>query len=261
MILAIDAGNSRTKWGVFDEAGELKAHGAFLNAELDKVDTPVAWRSCGRVVVSNVAGKDVGNLLEHLLQPLAASITWASASSQACGVKNSYGTPEHLGTDRWAALLAAWQHYHAPCVVVNSGTALTIDALGFDTWDLDTEANIGVFLGGMILPGFGLMQQSLTQGTADIAARLRNEPQDSWQDFPTHTNAALYTGALSAMAGAIEAMYGRLQQHEGRPPYCVLTGGDAALLADTLHGDIAKHLVIADNLVLQGLLLIEREIS
>ena len=88
MILAIDAGNSRTKWGVFDEAGELKTHGAFLNAELNKADTPVAWRGCERVVVSNVAGKDVGNLLEHLLQPLTASIAWAFASPQACGVKN-----------------------------------------------------------------------------------------------------------------------------------------------------------------------------
>ena len=261
MILAIDAGNSRTKWGVFDEAGELKTHGAFLNAELNTADTPLAWRSCKQAVVSNVAGNEVENLLQRLLQPLAAPVHWATASPQACGVKNSYGTPEHLGTDRWAALLAAWQHYHAPCVVVNAGTALTIDALGFDTWDMDTESNIGIFLGGMILPGFSLMQQSLTHGTADIAARLQNEPQDSWQDFPTHTNAALYTGALSAMTGAVEAMYGRLRQHEGRPPYCVLTGGDAALLADALHGDIAKHLVIADNLVLQGLLLIEREIS
>ncbi len=261
MILAIDAGNSRTKWGVFDEAGELKAHGAFLNAELDKADTPVAWRSCERVVVSNVAGDDAGNLLQHLLQPLAAPVRWASASVQACGVKNGYATPQHLGTDRWAALLAAWQHYHAPCVVANAGTALTIDALGFDTWDLDTESSIGIFLGGMILPGFSLMQHSLTHGTADISARSQHEPQDSWQDFPTHTHAALYSGALSAMAGAVEAMYGRLQQHEGKPPYCVLTGGDAALLADMLQGDIAKHLVIADNLVLQGLLLIEREIS
>lgn len=261
MILAIDAGNSRTKWGVFDEAGELKTHSAFLNAELDKVATPVAWHGCERIIVSNVAGDDVGNLLQCLLLPLAASVRWASASAQACSVKNSYDTPQHLGTDRWAALLAAWQHYHAPCVVANAGTALTIDALGFDTWDLDTESSIGIFLGGMILPGFSLMQHSLTHGTADISARSQNVLQDSWQDFPTHTHAALYTGALSAMAGAVEAMYGRLQQHEGKPPYCVLTGGDAALLADMLHGDIAKHLVIADNLVLQGLLLIEREIS
>ncbi len=261
MILAIDAGNSRTKWGVFDEAGELKTHGAFLNAELDKAATPVAWRSCERVVVSNVAGNEVKNLLQRLLQPLAAPVRWASASAQACGVKNGYATPQHLGTDRWAALVAAWQHYHAPCVVANAGTALTIDALGFDTWDLDTESSIGIFLGGMILPGFSLMQHSLTHGTADVSARSQHEPQDSWQDFPTHTHAALYTGALSAMAGAVQVMYSRLQQHEGKPPYCVLTGGDAALLADMLQGDIAKHLVMADNLVLQGLLLIEREIS
>lgn len=259
MILAIDAGNSRTKWGVFDEAGELKTHGAFLNGELHDADIPVAWQSCQRVVISNVAGPSISQTLDAMLQPFAIPMHWAVATAQACGVKNSYEQPQQLGSDRWAALIAAWQHYHAPCVVVNAGTALTIDALGFDRWDLDTVSSIGTFLGGMILPGFSLMQLSLTQSTAEIASRLQHEVEDNWQDFPTNTNAALHTGALTAMAAAIEAMYARLQQHEGKSPYCVLSGGDAVLLADMLSGDIAKHLVIADNLVLQGLLLIERE--
>lgn len=260
MILAIDAGNSRTKWGVFDEASELKAHGICLNAELD-AGIPVAWQACTSAVVSNVAGAAVAEALDRLLQPLAIPVHWAIAAAHACGVKNSYDNPQQLGTDRWAALIAAWQHYHAPCIVANAGTAFTIDALGFDKWDPDTEANQGVFLGGMIMPGFSLMQHSLARGTADIASRMQNEVRGDVQDFPTNTDAALYAGALNAMTGAVKFLYARLQQREGRPPYCVLSGGDAALLADALSEDIAKHLVIADNLVLQGLLLIEREIS
>ena len=197
-------------------------------------------------------------MLNALLRPLSIPVHWIVAAADACGVKNSYSNPQQLGTDRWAALIAAWQHYHAPCVVANAGTALTVDALA-----LDEETQQGIFLGGLIVPGFRLMQESLTQGTAGIAAL----PGHS-QDFPANTGDALHTGALSAMAGAVESMLVKLQQHEGCQPRCIVSGGDAALLAEALSSrassrsrGMENNLVIADNLVLQGLLLLERESS
>ena len=254
MILTIDAGNSRLKWGVFDSAGEMKAHGVCMNTELDS-KAPVAWRACKRAVISNVAGETVAEKINTLLRPLDIPMRWVVASAQACSVKNSYTEPQQLGTDRWAALVAAWQHYRAPCIVINAGTALTIDALAVDALGVDKKTEHGIFLGGLILPGFSLMQISLTQGTAGIRAL-----PGSSQNFPTNTDDALYTGALSAMVGAVESMVIKLQQREARSPRCVVSGGDATLLAEALKDSkIANNVVIADNLVLQGLLQLERE--
>jgi type III pantothenate kinase len=133
---------------------------------------------------------------------------------------------------------------------VNAGTALTIDALG-----IDKIAGHGIFLGGLIAPGFELMQASLAQDTAGIKVL-----PGSSQNFPTNTGDALYTGALSAMVGAVDSMAIKLQKREGQPPRCVVSGGDATLLAEALKGSgIANNVVIADNLVLQGLLELGRE--
>lgn len=251
MILTIDAGNSRLKWGAFDGAGELRAHGTCPNAELGS-EAPVAWRACKRAVISNVAGEVIAEKLDALLRALDTPTHWIVASAQACGVKNSYTTPQQLGADRWAALIAAWRHYHAPCVVVNAGTALTVDALG-----VGEMAGHGIFLGGLIVPGFNLMRMSLTHDTAGIKAL-----PGSSQNFPTNTGNALYTGALSAMVGAVESMLIKLQQRETQSARCVVSGGDAALLAEALKGSkIANNVMIADNLVLQGLLELEREFA
>jgi len=249
VILTIDAGNSRLKWGVFDSTGELRTHGTCPNAELGS-EVPVAWHACKRAVISNVASEVIAEKLNVLLRPLDIPMHWVVASAQACGVKNSYTNPQQLGADRWAALIAAWQHYHAPCIVVNAGTALTVDALG-----VDKIAGHGIFLGGLIVPGFNLTQMSLTHATAVIKGL-----SGSSQNFPTNTGDALYTGALSAMVGAVESMLIKLQQREAQSPRCVVSGGDATLLAEALKGsEVANNVVIADNLVLQGLLELERE--
>ncbi|HYD33231.1 MAG TPA: type III pantothenate kinase, partial [Methylophilaceae bacterium] len=162
MILAIDAGNSRMKWGVFEDSGVLHAHGIMPNASIANADLPNAWTQCSRSIVSNVAGPGVAETLGNMLTKLNIPVHWLKAEAQACGVVNSYQSPGRLGTDRWASLIAAWHRYHAPCVVVNAGTALTIDALA------EREDGQGLFLGGLIVPGLRLMQQSLVNATADI---------------------------------------------------------------------------------------------
>lgn len=251
MVLTIDAGNSRCKWGIFDNAGELWTHGACINEELTVANTPVAWRACERAVISNVAGTGITDRLTGMLQSLNLPAHWIKATYSACGVRNRYARPEQLGTDRWAALIAAWQHYRRACVVVNAGTALTIDALV-----PDVVPQQGIFLGGLIVPGLRTMQMSLVQNTADIPLLT-----GKLQAFPDKTGDAVYSGALAAMTGAVSGMRLRLAEFTASPVACVVSGGDAAILADALsmEADIAPHVVIVDDLVLQGLFLMERE--
>lgn len=240
MILAIDAGNTRTKWGAFDDQGALVKQGAMDNAGI--LATGEAFREFAgyrRAVVSNVAGEAVATRIGQLLAGVNVPVLWVKSQASACGVSNGYHVPDTLGTDRWAALIAAWNMHHAPCVVVSAGTAITVDAL----------SGQGEFLGGLIVPGLGLMRASLAGGTAAVAP-----PAGQWRDFPDSTADAVHTGLLSAASGAVRHMANLLAQREGRTPLCLLSGGDAEALAPAL----AMPVLIYPNLVMQGLVLLEK---
>ncbi|MGZ8257946.1 MAG: type III pantothenate kinase [Methylotenera sp.] len=262
MLLTIDAGNTRTKWALFNEAGEIKNHGASRNEALTTADFSPSSLGYERVVISNVAGERLAALLAEKFAPYALPVRWLKTTSQACGVSNGYSQTETLGSDRWAALIAAWHIKQAPCVVVNAGTAVTIDALATDAATIN-----GMFLGGLILPGLDLMQQSLGLATAQLPKldpnlNLCSAPQIPVEIFAKNTADAIYAGALYAILGAITQMARELHHQCKQAPYIVISGGNAPLIYkhashDNLMSGVTKQVVIVDNLVLQGLYLLE----
>jgi type III pantothenate kinase len=238
-ILLFDAGNTRIKWAVHDGRAYVES-GAVETArvaELGRVLAGVARAE--RAVASNVAGADVGAQLARACAALGATLSVIASQAEQLGVKSHYRDPAQLGTDRWAALLAAHREGRGHKLVVNAGTALTIDALTAD----------GRFLGGMIMPGPALMRRSLDRGTAGL--RLT---EGSFADFPASTPDAITTGAIQACAGAIERMRDAMAGADCTPSQIVLSGGAAPELAP--HLPIAA--TIRENLVLDGLLLIAR---
>ena len=253
-VLLVDAGNSRTKWAVCGKEDgfgtPFQKSGVFINTELPGI-APADWHGCRRAVMSSVADRSVAASLEALLQTLEMDVHRVQARAEACGLVNGYADPQQLGADRWAAAIAAWQHDGAPCVVANAGTELTVDAIGKAKDD-----GHGLFLGGLIVPGFRLMQQSLLQGTAGLSTVF-----GARSAFPDNTGDGVYSGAAAAMSGAVFHMLQELRQCEGVLPHCFLSGGDAPLLARALTATegLAVEITVIDNLVLQGLQLIERE--
>jgi type III pantothenate kinase len=168
-------------------------------------------------------------------------VEWIVPVDEACGVRNGYAAPAQLGADRWASLVAARQRLlqdgaPRPAIVVNAGTAVTVDAL-------DEQ---GVFRGGLILPNMRLMLRALADNTASLKV-----PPGRYADFPTSTADALYTGALQAVCGAIELARARLP-YEGEPAVCFLAGGAAPELAPHLTAPVE----LVDNLVLEGVLVL-----
>lgn len=247
-LLAIDAGNTRIKWGVVpcdaNYRDEWLDSGAILHGKMNSLADLCARYPIRQAVVSNVAGADVRHALEKLLQEMELDALWVTATEHACGVSNSYHVPQQLGSDRWAALIAAWQRNHAACVVANAGTAITIDALSAQ----------GVFMGGLILPGLHLMKASLEANTAQL-----EQVSGTLTVFPQSTSDAMYNGALLAIAGAIGQMLETLEKFEGVPPLLLLSGGDAPALRPFLADKMTPALEIVDNLVLEGLVLLYRE--
>jgi type III pantothenate kinase len=242
MILAIDAGNTRIKWGVHDGHGWL-AQGVAGRDEIAQL--AVAWIAVPGIrqaVISNVAGEARRAALQAVLDQAGIAACWVQATAQACGVSNGYTKPGQLGSDRWAALIAAWHLKRTACVVASAGTALTVDALSFD----------GRFMGGLILPGLGMMKAALCANTAGVAV-LDGE----LRAFPATTGDAVHSGALLAMAGAVERMRAALSAAVNAEALLLLAGGDAQLLQAALSG--AGE--IADNLVLEGLVMIAKDIQ
>lgn len=240
MILVLDCGNSRLKWGLAGPHGWI-SQGNVANQEIGTLALR-DWQNLprpARVVGVNVAGEAARVRVEAQLVRWRTAPEWLIAGEEACGVYNRYARPSQLGPDRWAALVAARQRvadelFPSSCVVVNAGTAITVDALD----------GTGVFRGGIVMPGLNLMLQALASNTAALRT-----PPGRYHDFPINTADALASGALQAVCGAIEQMRRRLGE-DGPVPKAYLSGGAAA--------DVAPHLTapveVVDNLVLEGVL-------
>jgi type III pantothenate kinase len=234
MLLLIDAGNTRIKWALAasDAAlGEWTDAGAVSHAGLNHL--PASWqqRRVTRAIVSNVAGVKVRDQLQLMLPTTA--ITWFASQPQLAGVRNGYRNPFQLGCDRFAAAIGA--HALEPgkaLVVATCGTATTIDALNAD----------GDFLGGMILPGLGLMASSLARNTAQLPHIAASGAISA--GFADNTDDAILSGCLSAQAGAIERACGLLGAE-----LCMLSGGAARYIAPALSAPYR----MVDNIVLVGL--------
>ena len=209
-FLAIDIGNTRLKWAQYaspQPGAVLLAQGA---AFVETIDTLAEsdWSQLvppTSVLGCNVAGEAVRRRVEEQLELWDSAPRWLVPSAHAGGVSNGYEHPTRLGADRWAALIGARWHVQQratqlgtpprPALVVMVGTAVTVDSL---------DAG-GRFLGGLIMPGFGLMLRALEQGTAGLKV-----PTGEVVDFPTNTSDALMSGGAHALAGAIERIHRKL---------------------------------------------------
>jgi type III pantothenate kinase len=234
MILVVDAGNSRIKWA-FYEYGEWLAQGAVSHQDLVRLGE--AWKPYGAptaIAVSNVAGEKIRSALSLLFARFRVPPIWVAAGLQQCGVWNHYEQPNQLGSDRWAALIAARHIHPGPALVVNAGTAVTIDALSAK----------GEFLGGLILPGVRLMLEVLSQKTAGLRV-----DHGEFKAFPANTRDAVYSGAIHAVLGGIGRMRQAMVDEDRGEPLTLLSGGAAPLL----EPHVAPPARAVENLVLHGL--------
>ena len=236
-LLAIDAGNTRIKWAV-GGARQWRDRAAIATAQA--AGLAAAWTALPagiRAIASNVAGPGVRAQVESACARHDVAVTFIRSASQALGVTNGYRDPAQLGTDRWAGLVAAHHAGRGNKLVVNAGTALTIDALAAD----------GRFMGGLIVPGPALMRRSLDHGTAGLRAT-----EGAFATFPTSTPDAITSGAIQAGVGAIARMIAAMGAAGMAVDLLIVSGGAA--------GELEPHLPMPasmnENLVLDGLALL-----
>lgn len=241
MTLLLDLGNSRLKAGLALPDGSVRVLGEAAHREAGMAAALAAALGGGRPPAgsawcANVAGREAGVALAAALGALGGGpLEFLRARAEAGGVRCAYAEPARLGADRWAALLGARGLAQTDCLVVDAGSALTIDALRAD----------GRHLGGWILPGLGMMVGALEARTGDLAVLRRASGPDGPGAFPADTGPAMTGGALLAAAGAVLRARDRLAGHAGGPVRLLLTGGDAPVLAAELgQGELAPDLVL-----------------
>jgi type III pantothenate kinase len=236
--LLIDSGNSLIKWalekdGMFITKGECHTscasslHGLWEN-----------YAKPARVFVANVAGaKAAGEISKAVSALWQLDAEFIASTRNCCGLTNSYHSPGQLGVDRWMAMVAAFQMVDGPVIVVDCGTAVTIDLV----------KQAGLYAGGVIMPGLMTAFRSLEIGT-DAIEHINNLNGDV-NSVAQSTEDGVIAGVLLCLAGGIERVIKEQKLLSEQRPTVLVTGGDGEKLIPYLT--ISTQLQPA--LVLQGL--------
>ncbi|MFH1006956.1 MAG: type III pantothenate kinase [Candidatus Latescibacterota bacterium] len=245
MTLVLDVGNSNVKWGLF-QGGALVCSGRFaaadrppeqvrdlLREEMDVAGIPVG-------VVENVA---LGTVIRGMAQvwdrvcgELFDKAPVRIHAGMETGVRVGYGEPERMGIDRLAAASAAYAKYGGPIVVVDAGSAITVDAVSGN----------GELLGGIIAPGPGMSARALHEQT-DLLPLVTPKLPDSI--LGQSTESCIQSGLTYGAGAMVDGLVGRTKEILGDGTRVVGTGGALALILPVLK----LMDVVEPHLVLEGL--------
>ena len=240
MIVVGDIGNSRQKWGRIKQGGIVDTVALVSTdvAGLSSVFAGYAGQPVDRLLVSSVAAESVRDGVCQAAQDAGLPDPEFAAippDGHGPGLMLGYREPSQLGVDRYLAMLAARKRHASSVIVVDVGTAVTIDAVD----------DRGVHRGGAILPGLRLMHDALARGTHGVrASRIASNAP-----FGHDTAECVAIGTLHAIAGGIESLAERMAQALDSMPQRVLTGGDASAVEPLLKARYHSH----PDLVLEGL--------
>jgi type III pantothenate kinase len=238
MNLLIDSGNSFVKWALATDESLTIEGSCPSNAVSSLHETWKNYDVPARVIVSNVAGKRVATEIRNAVSALwQLDAEFIVSSKNCCGLTNSYSKLEQLGVDRWMAMVAAHQKAKDSVIVVDCGTAVTIDLVNKN----------GLFIGGVILPGLNTAFQSLRADT-DVVEDISSIKRDV-SPVAQSTEDGVAAGVLLGLAGGIERVVREQSSLIDHTPAVFMTGGDAEKLAPYL----AIAAVLQPDLVLQGL--------
>jgi type III pantothenate kinase len=249
-LVAVALGNSRAAATLVTGGAAL---GKVTRAPIERLEdlTPVLARACPdcggeatAVAIASVNPPALARLLAmakemHLAKPLVAGDDFPIP------MRTDVDEPERVGTDRLLAALAAYRRNRSACIVVDCGTAITVNAVRAG----------GVFVGGAIFPGLAMMARSLARGTALLPEAVL---PDRAPPVGKNTEQAIAAGILHGAAGAVANLVIVASEIVGSDAAVFLTGGDAARLAEFLPPDCRD---VSPDLVLEGLAIAYREWS
>ena len=235
MYLLIDIGNTRIKWQQRDDK-DIKLTGSILVEEFMDIDFSTI-KTVEKIIISNVNHSIVMDKLKEIFSKFKCPVIEASSDSNKYLI-NDYEDIKSLGIDRWVAALGAWKLHQRPLLIINAGTAITIDLIDLDKKD---KAH---FRGGMILPGIAISLAVLNNSTNLINTEIGKSQYPS-----LNTKDAVTTGIMTSIQGAVNLVCRELPS--SLP--ILLTGGDANLIYEQSEDDWKSRIKLEDNLIFEGL--------
>ncbi|MHA7927485.1 MAG: type III pantothenate kinase [Marinobacter sp.] len=240
MKLFIDAGNTRLKWCLDDQGRTLASGTGSLEEENPVSSVGELIRQVRSVAISTVASEERrAHLMGSLAKLCPAPVQFYWSEQARNGLVNAYQHVSRMGADRWHAMYGAWLDHKQGFVVVDAGSAVTVDYV-------DSR---GRHLGGYILPGLQMMLRSLRTD----AARIWFDPDQGLATDPGRSTGECVNHGLAWLSGAmVERVIADVCKHSLSD--VLVTGGDAnRLIGLGLSG------VHRPDLVLSGLRAIHAE--
>ena len=252
--LLVDIGNSRIKWTLAADA-ELLAPGQAL-AHADHPALFAAWADVSPApsevrCVSVASGPTLALIESWVVQHwgLALDRVQTPSSPPVAGLTLAYPQPEQLGADRWLAMRGAQNLGQLPAIIIDAGSAITID-------QVDAQ---GQHYGGLIMAGLAAQQAGLQTITPALLPWMPDPADNLPSLLATNTADALRSGAINGTAAALDQLIARLRSDSagqeqtpdaiGAGCNVLITGGDAPVLAAAMQTPAQYY----PDLVLAGL--------
>jgi type III pantothenate kinase len=248
VIIDIDVGNTRVKWRLSDEKGVVLKRGFISTsavislASLNVLFAEEVFSGLQHVRIAAVVSSHNDAFgawaKQYDIEPFFASV-----SAHCAGVTNAYTTVTQMGVDRWLATIAAFHQVKGACIVVDAGSALTIDVVQAD----------GKHAGGYIVPGLEMMYRSLLGDTEQVKL-----PQVMSHEYPldlipgANTQQAVLSGLPLMLLGLVS---NTLSTNEGICASSVIfvTGGNGDYISTLLQHHDIRNIMHDPELVLDGL--------
>ncbi|HHT9119947.1 MAG TPA: type III pantothenate kinase [Candidatus Hypogeohydataceae bacterium YC41] len=246
MLVTIDIGNTNLHLGVFQEGVGASASGGLV---------PLIFHKIMRAEEVNLEELAIEPYMPLISEILIASVNPVVEDSLTSWLEKNYPKkplkfpedikvpvtvlvkePEKVGIDRLLNAVAAYKRTKGSIIVVDMGTAITVDAV----------SERGEFLGGIIAPGLEVLKKALHLRTAFLPEVTPKKPDYC---VGKDTEQAITSGLYWGIVGIVERLIKGVKRELGGDPRVIATGGDAKLFAD----DIGLFQEVIPHLTLEGM--------
>jgi len=243
MLLAIDVGNTGIAFGVFE--GEALRATWNVATDLNKTADEYAVLFLNLLPRQGLTLSDIDHViiasvvppLEPIFEELSGRYLGTSPLVVGPGVKTGVrictDNPREVGADRVANAVAAHRLYGGPVIVIDFGTATTVDAVSKE----------GDYLGGAIAPGIGIAAEALFERASKLPRIELIPPEHA---IGRNTVTAMQSGIMFGYVGLIESLVARIRRELKGKPRVVATGGLAKVIAEETKvvDEVNQHLTL-----------------
>ena len=236
MKLLIDIGNSNIAIGLWHNSSHSSVK-TITSDDLFNTLKEKYKKDISEILITSVINNQENKLIKVMLKKMfKCKITQIKSSSRLLGVTNGYDKPTQLGDDRWVTIVASYHQYKKPLVIIDCGTAISIDCVN----------NSGSHLGGYILSGFDGYSKSFFNAEKLKNIRLTENKTNKKLLYAKSTGEAMLSGYALMTASAIEKIYSRMHSSSKVQPQLIISGGYAKQILSnlTIKCKYEKNLVL-----------------